>query len=104
MELISKHKDKAQSLLIDVEPFYVACTFGLLAINILTTTGARINELLQINNTKECILIKMVKEKLHFSFKAIPKGQDSSEEFSISKLDYGAYSNRSKIVKRALCC
>ena len=82
---VTLHKDKAQGLLIDVEPFYAACTFGLLAIDILTTTGARINELLQINNTKECILIKKVKEKLHFSFKAIPKGRDSLEEFYISK-------------------
>ena len=79
------HKDKVKGLLIDVEPFYVACTFGLLATDILTTTGARINELLQINNTKECIHIKKVKEKLHFSFKAIPKGRDSLEEFYISK-------------------
>ena len=82
---VTLHKDKAKGLLIDVEPFYVACTFGLLAIDILTTTGARINELLQINNTKECILIKKVKEKLHYSFKAIPKGRDSLEEFYISK-------------------
>lgn len=82
---VTLHKDKAKGLLIDVEPFYAACTFGLLAIDILTTTGARINELLQINNTKECILIKKVKEKLHFSFKAIPKGRDSLEEFYISK-------------------
>lgn len=82
---VTLHKGKAQGLLIDVEPFYATCTFGLLAIDILTTTGARINELLQINNTKECILIKKVKEKLHFSFKAIPKGRDSLEEFYISK-------------------
>lgn len=82
---VTLHKDKAQGLLIDVESLYVACTFGLLATDILTTTGARINELLQINNTKECILIKKVKEKLHFSFKAIPKGRDSLEEFYISK-------------------
>ena len=82
---VTLHKNKALGLLIDVEPFYAACTFGLLAIDILTTTGARINELLQINNTKECILIKKVKEKLHFSFKAIPKGRDSLEEFYISK-------------------
>lgn len=82
---VTLHKDEAQGLLIDVEPFYVACTLGLLATDILTTTGARINELLQINNTKECILIKKVKEKLHFSFKAIPKGRDSLEEFYISK-------------------
>ncbi|TES56390.1 site-specific integrase [Halalkalibacterium halodurans] len=82
---VSLHKDKAEGLLIDVEPFYVACTFGLLAIDILTTTGARKNELLQISNTKECIQVKKINNKLHYSFRAIPKGRDSLEEFYISK-------------------
>ncbi|MEG0528628.1 MAG: site-specific integrase, partial [Longicatena sp.] len=82
---ISLHKDKAEGLLIDVEPFYVACTFGLLAIDILTTTGARLNELLQINNTKGCIQVKKINNKLHYSYKAIPKGRDTLEEFYLSK-------------------
>lgn len=82
---ISLHKDKAEGLLIDVEPFYAACTFGLLAIDILTTTGARKNELLQISNTKECIQVKKINNKLHYSYKAVPKGRDSLEEFYLSK-------------------
>lgn len=82
---IALHKDKAEGLLIDVEPFYAACTFGLLAIDILTTTGARKNELLQISNTKECIQVKKINNKLHYSYKAIPKGRDSLEEFYLSK-------------------
>ncbi|WP_339262123.1 site-specific integrase [Lysinibacillus sp. FSL K6-3209] len=82
---VTLHQDKAEGLLIDVEPFYAACTFGLLAIDILTTTGARKNELLQINNTKECIKVKKINNKLHYSYSAIPKGRDSLEEFYISK-------------------
>lgn len=82
---ITLHKDKAEGLLIDVEPFYTACTFGLLAIDMLTTTGARANELLQINNTKECIQVKKVNNKLHYSYKAIPKGRDTLEEYYLSK-------------------
>ncbi|MBG9455338.1 integrase [Lysinibacillus sphaericus] len=82
---ITLHKDKAEGLLIDVEPFYAACTFGLLAIDILTTTGARKNELLQISYTKECIQVKKINNKLHYSYKAIPKGRDSLEEFYLSK-------------------
>ena len=35
---VSLHSDKAEGILFDVEPFYVATTFGLLAIDILTTT------------------------------------------------------------------
>ncbi|MDF1997325.1 site-specific integrase [Peribacillus frigoritolerans] len=82
---ISKYKNKADGIIFDVEQFYVACTFGLLAIDILTTTGARLNELLQINNMKQCIQIKKVKERLHYSFYAIPKGRDEVEEFYVSK-------------------
>ncbi|KZR59358.1 site-specific integrase [Pseudobacillus badius] len=82
---VSRYKEKAEGILFDVEPFYVACTFGLLAIDILTTTGARINELLQINNTKQCIRVQKLKERLHYSFYAIPKGRDKPEEFYISK-------------------
>ena len=82
---VSLHKDKAGGLLIDVEPLFVACSFGLLAVDILTTTGARINELLQINNTKECITVKKIKDKFHYSFNVIPKGRDTLEEFYISK-------------------
>src|SRR5699024_2243091 len=81
---IALNKYKSQCLLIDVVLFYAAFTFCLLTMYILTITVARINELLQISNTKECILIKKVKEKLHFSFKVITKGRDSIEEFYIS--------------------
>lgn len=82
---ISRLKDKAEGSLLDIEPLYVACTFGLLAIDILTTTGARINELLQIKNTKKCIQAKKVKERIHYSFYAVPKGRDEVEEFYVSK-------------------
>ena len=99
---ITLHKDKAEGLLIDVEPFYVACTFGLLAIDILTTTGARLNELLQINNTKECIEVKKVNNKLHYSYKAIPKGRDSLEEFYLSKQTMEHIQTVSKMLKHIM--
>ncbi|MFJ8462289.1 site-specific integrase, partial [Lysinibacillus xylanilyticus] len=41
---VTRNKDKAEGLLFDVEPFYAAATFGLLGIDICTSTGARINE------------------------------------------------------------
>lgn len=57
-------------------PFQMTNGSALLAIDVFTTTGARINELLQINNTKECIQVKTVNAKHHYSFRAIPKGRD----------------------------
>jgi hypothetical protein len=82
---VSLNKDKAEGILFDVEPIYVACIFGLLAVDILTTSGARMNELLQINNTKECIKVKKVGDRLHYSYMAVAKGRDALEEFYISK-------------------
>jgi len=82
---VSIHKDKAEGILFDVEPLYAAATFGLLASDLCTTTGARLNELLQISNTKECIRTVKVDKKLRFSFYAIPKGRDELEAFYISE-------------------
>ncbi|MDD9311561.1 site-specific integrase [Cytobacillus firmus] len=82
---LSLHKDKAEGVLFDVEPVYAAATFGLLVLDICTTTGARLNELLQISNTKECIRTVKVDKKLRFSFYAIPKGRDELEAFYISE-------------------
>lgn len=82
---VSFHQDKAEGMLFNVEPLYVAVTFGLLALDIFTTTGARLNELLQLSNTKECIRTVKVENKLRFSFYAIPKGRDEVEPFYISE-------------------
>lgn len=82
---VSIHKDKAEGILFDVEPLYAAATFGLLVLDICTTTGARLNELLQISNTKKCIRTVKVDQKLRFSFYAIPKGSDELEAFYISE-------------------
>ncbi|WP_410255504.1 site-specific integrase [Bacillus cereus] len=82
---VSRHKDKAEGILFDVEPLYTAATFGLLALDLCTTTGARINELLQISNTKECIRTVKIDKKLRFSFYAVPKGRDELEPFYISE-------------------
>ncbi|MEI4605902.1 site-specific integrase [Bacillus cereus] len=82
---VSLHSSKAEGILFDVEPFYVATTFGLLAVDILTTTGTRLNELLQLNSEKDCLRAIKVNGDLKFSFYAIPKGRDTLESYPISK-------------------
>jgi integrase len=82
---VSRNRKIAKGMLFDVEPLYAAVTFGLLAVDIFTTTGARLNELLQISNTKECIRKVKVEDKLKFSIYAIPKGRDEVEPFYISE-------------------
>jgi hypothetical protein len=81
---ITRNQDIAEGILFDVEPIYAGVAFGLLALDIFTTTGARLNELLQINYSKECIKSVKVDNKLHHSFYAIPKGRDEFESFYIS--------------------
>ncbi|MEB2301653.1 tyrosine-type recombinase/integrase [Lysinibacillus xylanilyticus] len=81
---VTRNKDKAEGLLFDVEPFYAAATFGLLGVDICTSTGARISELMQINNTKESIKATKVEGDVKYSFYAIPKGRDEAEQFFIT--------------------
>ncbi|MFC0472492.1 site-specific integrase [Halalkalibacter kiskunsagensis] len=81
---VSRNQDIAEGILFDVEPIYAGITFGLLALDIFTTTGARLNELLQMNYSKECIKSVKIDNKLHHSFYAIPKGRDEVESFYIS--------------------
>lgn len=82
---VSLYSDKAEGILIDIEAFYVAATFGLLVVDIFTTTGARLNELLQLNSEKDCLRAIKVNGELKFSFYAIPKGRDRLESYPISK-------------------
>lgn len=82
---VSRYSGKAEGILFDVEPFYVATTFGLLTVDILTTTGARINELLQLNSEKDCLRAIKINGDLKFSFYAVPKGRDTLESYPISK-------------------
>ncbi|OUA51232.1 tyrosine-type recombinase/integrase [Bacillus thuringiensis] len=82
---VSLHSSKVEGILFDVEPFYVATTLGLLAVDILTTTGARINELLQLNSGKDCLRAIKLNGDLKFSFYVIPKGRDALESYPISK-------------------
>lgn len=82
---ISRNQDKAKGILLDIEPLYAGATFGLLALDIFTTTGARLNELLQLSNKRECIRTIKVDNKLRFSFYAVPKGRDEVEPFYISE-------------------
>ncbi|MFL5586603.1 MAG: phosphotransferase family protein [Ktedonobacteraceae bacterium] len=39
-----------------VEPLYAAATFGLLALDMFTTTGLRLNELMQARVSKDCLV------------------------------------------------
>jgi hypothetical protein len=79
-----KAQAKASGILIPVEPFYAAATFGLLAVDLFTTTGMRINEAMQIRLTPDCFVRLEIPATtanklptLRYLFRLIPKGERS---------------------------
>lgn len=70
-----------------VDTIYHALAFGLLAIDVFTTTGARINEAMQINLSPECVVRLILPSvsapnsssaappKIRYSLRLIPKGE-----------------------------
>ncbi|MGG4471197.1 tyrosine-type recombinase/integrase [Paenibacillus alvei] len=80
--------------LFNMESVYACCTFALAALEIFTTTGARINELRQISASKECMVVlreephphsthtEPIKRKL---LRLVPKGRTELENYFIGE-------------------
>ncbi|MFF0826026.1 site-specific integrase [Brevibacillus sp. NPDC003359] len=85
---ITRTQRKSEGTIFQPEPLFSAATFGLAALDIITTTGARINEVLQIRNTKDCFIVKNItdgdKQITRYLFRAIPKGRTEPENFYLS--------------------
>jgi hypothetical protein len=81
---LSGAQEKARGVLIPVESLYVSALFGLLALDVLTTTGMRMNELLQMSISRTC-LVQLVEDppvtsadqspRIRYLFRLIPKGE-----------------------------
>ncbi len=75
---------RTQGVLIPVESLYAAATFGLLALDLLTTTGMRMNELMQLHLSSDC-LIRLVDDpppgardqppRIRYLLRLLPKGE-----------------------------
>ena len=74
---------RARGLLLQVEPLIAAATFGLAALDIFTTTGARIHELLQISLTPECLYTMQVDGIQRLLIRLVPKGSDKPADYFI---------------------
>ncbi|CAG7658072.1 hypothetical protein ACFQI7_35580 [Paenibacillus allorhizosphaerae] len=71
---------QTNKLLINIEPIYVACMFARFALDIITSSGARMNELLQISYDKDCCVVTVDKsvspqKKLHCPIDPEGKGR-----------------------------
>jgi hypothetical protein len=76
-------QQRAEGLLLLVEPLYVAATFGLAALDFFTTTGARMTELLQFSLSPDCLYTMQVAGTQRMLVRLIPKGQDQPAEYMI---------------------
>jgi hypothetical protein len=95
-KFITEAQQRTDGVLIPVESFYVATLFGLLALELLTTTGMRINELQQVSLSPEC-LIRMVDDpppgasdstpRIRYVLRLLPKGErtDKRHHYGIGK-------------------
>ncbi len=93
---MARAQDRADGVLVPVEPLYAAATFGLLAFDMFTTTGLRINELMQARVSKDC-LVRQVDDpppgakdrsaRIRYLFRLIPKGEktDTPRNYFIGK-------------------
>ncbi|MUT67095.1 site-specific integrase [Paenibacillus sp. NEAU-GSW1] len=72
-------------LLINIEPIFVACMFAKFALDIITSSGARMNELLQISYDKDCCVVTIDKSmdppRKNYIFRLIPKGREEAENY-----------------------
>jgi integrase len=81
---MARAQDRADGVLVPVEPLYAAATFGLLSFDLFTTTGLRLNELMQTRVSKDC-LVRLVDDpppgakdrtaRIRYLFRLIPKGE-----------------------------
>lgn len=78
---------RTKGLLLPVESIYAAATIGLLAVDLFTTTGARINEVMQIRLTEDCIVrlempappgSKDTSPRVRYVLRLVPKGEKTN--------------------------
>lgn len=75
---------KAQGLLVPLEEIWFAANFGVLAVDLFTTTGIRMNEAMQISLDKDCFVRLVIpppvgsekkEPSVRYSLRLIPKGE-----------------------------
>lgn len=76
-------QQRAEGLLVPVEPLFAAATFGLAALDLFTTTGARMNELMQVSLTPECLHTLVVEGVQRLVLRLVPKGSDKPADYFV---------------------
>ncbi len=74
---------RCKGLLFFVEPLFAAATFGLAALDCFTTTGARVDEVLQVSLDPDCLYTLEIEGVQRFLIRAIPKGSDKPADYAV---------------------
>jgi hypothetical protein len=74
---------RSKGLLFFVEPLFAGATFGLAALDCFTTTGARVDEVLQVSLDPDCLYTLEIEGVQRFLIRAIPKGSDKPADYSV---------------------
>ncbi len=76
-------QQRSKGLILLVEPLFAAATFGLASLDFFTTTGARLNELLQISLSPDCLYTIEVEGTQRFLIRLVPKGSDKAADYIV---------------------
>lgn len=93
---MSKTQPKAEGTLVPVEALYAAAHFGVLAVDLFTTTGMRSNEAMQARLSPDCFVrlimnappgAKDQTPRVRYAFRLIPKGErtDTPQNYFIGE-------------------
>ncbi len=72
-----------QKVLFQIEPLFAAATFGLTGVDLITTTGMRITEMLQVSLLPECLHTLVVEGNKRLVLRLVPKGSDTPSDYFV---------------------
>lgn len=81
VHFLTEAQHHTQKVLFQVEPLFTAVTVGLVSLHLLTTTGMRINELLQVSLMPECLHTLVVEGVRRLVLRLVPKGSDKPANY-----------------------
>jgi len=82
-QFMARAQKRSSHLLLMIDPLFDAATIALAAIDVFTTTGARMGELLQINLTPQCLYTLEVQGVQRLLLRLVPKGTDKPAEYIV---------------------
>jgi len=82
-EFLRAAQKRTQGLLFLIDPLYAAATFGLAALDFITTTGARNGEVTQISLDADCLYTLEIEGMQRYLVRLRPKGTDKLADYIV---------------------